>query len=280
MQKNTSSYCNYNDTFTSYDELRQANGLQELLRLFQKAGLPVEKQKVIEGGFGTGAYINHIRHHVQEIHGVEGSDEGYRQALRKMGDAPNVHLQVGNILELDYSDDSFDAYMVNQVLHHLDTEPDFPNLDVFLEESRRVLRPGGVLTINTSSQEQLDPCSGVFWNYKYIKKAAESMRARFISVDELVRRMEGMEYTDIELTIPSGKIFQERYYSDPHFALEPIFQKGDSVYCFLSAEESERANAHISAAIEDMSVYDEMKRAAARAAEIGEIVIISACTPS
>ncbi len=280
MQRNTSSYCNYNDAFTSYDELRQANGLEELLRLFRKARLPVEKQKVIEGGFGTGAYINHIRHHVLEIYGVEGSDEGCRQALRKMVDAPNVHLQVGNILELDYSDDSFDAYMVNQVLHHIDTEPDFHNLDVFLEECRRVLRPGGVLTINTSSQEQLDPFFGVFWSYKYIDKAVEAMRARFIAVDELVRRMEDMDYIDIELTVPSGKMFQERYYSDPHFALEPIFQKGDSVYCFLSAEESEKANARISAAIDDMSVYDEVKRAAARAAEIGEIVIISACTPS
>ena len=279
MQRNTSSYCNYNDAFTSYDTLRQASGLQELLRLFRKAGLSVEKQKVIEGGFGTGAYINHIRHHVMEIHGVEGSDEGCRQALCKMGDAPNVHLQVGNILELDYSNDSFDAYMVNQVLHHLDTKPDFPNINVFLEECSRVLRPGGVLTINTSTQEQLDPYSGVFWNYRYIDKATEAMRARFIAVDELVRRMEGMGYTDFELAIPSGKMFKERYYSHPHFALEPVFQKGDSVYCFLSEEENEKANARISAAIKNMSVYDEMKRAAARGAEIGEIVIISACTP-
>lgn len=280
MRRNTSSYCNYNDAFTSYDELRQASGVEELLRLFQKSGLPAEKQKVIEGGFGTGAYINHIRHHVQEVHGVEGSDEGYRQALRKIGDAPNVHLRVGNILEHDYSDDSFDVYMVNQVLHHLDTEPDFPNLDVFLKECRRVLRSGGVLTINTSTQEQLDPYSGVFWNYKYIDKAAEAMRERFISVDELVQRLEDMDYTAIELTIPSGKLFQERYYSDPHLALESIFQKGDSVYCFLSQEETKKANARISAAIKDMSVYKEMARATARSAKIGEIVIISACTPS
>ena len=280
LKRNVSSYCDYNEAFTMYDQLRRPNGLRELLKIFNRSDVPIEEQKVLEGGFGTGAYIDHVRHFVKEIYGVEGSDEGLQQAVRKMGDAENVHLRIGNILNLAFPDDTFHAYMVNQVLHHLDTEPDYPNLNVFLQESRRVLKPGGVLTINTSSREQLDPHSGVYWNYRYIEEAALAMRERFIPIGELISRMEKFRFTDIRTEVPSGKIFHQRYYDDPSIVLDPDFQKGDSVYCFLSRQEIETANARIFSDILDGAVYDEMERAAERAAEIGEAVIISARNPS
>jgi len=279
IKRNISSYCNYNEAFTIYDQLRQPNGLRELLQIFRQTDIPIEKQKVLDGGFGTGAYIDYIRHYVKEVYGVESSDEGFEQALRKIGNASNVYLQVGDILSLTFSNDSFHVYMVNQVLHHLDTKPGYPNLNVFLRESRRVLKPGGVLTINTSSQEQLNPCSGAYWNYKYIEKSVRAMKACFIPIDELISRIDKLQFTDIKATIPSGRIFHERYYNDPYIVLEPDFQKGDSVYCFSSREEIEAANARICSGLEDGSVYEEMKRAAGRAAEIGEAVIISARKP-
>lgn len=177
-KQNASSYCDYNDSFISYDRNRQPNGLQEILQIFEQTGIPVEEQTILEGGFGTGAYLDHIRHHMKEIHGVEGSEQGYEETKQKIKNAGNVHLQIGNILDLCFSDDFFDGYMVNQVLHHLDTDPSYPNLDLFLKEGRRVLKPGGVLTINTSSREQLDPHTGAYWNYKYIEKAALAMQER------------------------------------------------------------------------------------------------------
>ena len=136
------------------------------------------------------------------------------------------------------------------------------------------------MTINTSSQKQLNPHFGVYWNYKYIEKAVRAMQARFIPIDELISRMEKLQFADIKTTIPSGKIFQEQYYNYPYIALKPNFLKGDSVYCFLSQDEIEEANARIRAGLEDRSIYKEMKRAAERAAEIGEAVIISARKPS
>ena len=105
------------------------------------------------------------------------------------------------------------------------------------------------------------------------------MRARFIPVGELISRMEKLQFTDIKTTIPSGKIFNEQYYNDPNSALEPDFQKGDSVYCFSSREEIEGANARIRLGLEDGSIYEELKRAAECAAEIGEAIIVSARKP-
>ncbi len=279
MKRNSSSYCNYNEAFTRYDQLRQPNGLRELLHIFARTDIPVKHQTVLEGGFGTGAYIAHLRHHVHTIYGVEGSDEGFEQALSKMRHATNVSLQVGNILRLTFAHERFHAYMVNQVLHHLDTEPGYPNLNVFLRESRRVLQPGGVLTMNTCSQAQLNPGCGVYWHHTYVEYAARVMQARYIPLDELISRLEHAQFTEITTTIPSGKIFHERYYTDPSIVLDPDFQQGDSVYCFASQEDRDVANTRIRSGLDDGSVSEEMTRAAECAADIGEAVIISARKP-
>jgi len=283
MQKDTnqnlSSYCDYNESFTVYDQVRQPYGLEDLIQIFKETKTPLKDQKILEGGFGTGAYINHFTDLVSEIYGVEGSKQGLEQALRKMGDKDNVNLQFGNILKLSFPENNFDAYMVNQVLHHLDTEPNFPNLTTFLEEGKRVLKPGGVLTINTSTQKQLHPDTGVYWNYKYIPEAASELRSRYMPIDELCARLKQLQFVNIKLTIPSGKIFNERYYNDPAIALEPVFQNGDSVYSFLTTEEYENGNARIKASIEDGIVLEEMKRAAKCIADIGESVIVSARKP-
>ncbi|MBT7632324.1 MAG: class I SAM-dependent methyltransferase [Desulfobacula sp.] len=276
---NASSYCNYNDTFKIYDQLRQPNGMQEILHIFRQTRIPVEKQTALEGGFGTGVYIDHFRHHVKEIHGVEGSEQGFEKARQKMGNAENVHLQIGNILKLGFSDDFFHAYMVNQVLHHLDTELSYPNLNLFLKESRRVLKPGGVLVINTSSREQLDPHSGIYWSYQYIEKAVHKIQARYIPVHELISRLEELQFTDIKTTTPSGRLFQNEYYRNPGLILDPNFQKGDSVYCFLSENELNEANARVRSDMEDGSVHQQMDQASQRAKKIGESVIISARKP-
>jgi ubiquinone/menaquinone biosynthesis C-methylase UbiE len=278
-KRNASSYCNYNEIFVSYDQNRQPNGLKEILNIFEENRIPVGDQVVLEGGFGTGAYINQIRHHIKEIYGVEGSEQGYEETRQKIGDAENVHLGIGNILGLSFSDDFFDAYMVNQVLHHLDTKPSYPNLTLFLTESIRVLKPGGVLTINTSSQEQLNPNSGVYWNYRYIEKAVVALQARYIPVPELLSRLEKSGFIDIKITIPSGKLFQEQYYRDPRLAMVPDFQKADSVYCLCTREQMNEANSLIRSGIDDGSVYQHMALAAKQAEQIGEAVIVSARKP-
>jgi hypothetical protein len=55
---NKSTYCDYNDAFTVYDQFRRTHGLQSILNMFQQSDVPLEEQIVLEGGFGTGAYLD------------------------------------------------------------------------------------------------------------------------------------------------------------------------------------------------------------------------------
>lgn len=278
-KRNASVFCNYNEKFTQYDQNRQPNGLQELLQIFGQSRIPVGEQTILEGGFGTGSYLNHIRRHAKAVYGVEGSEQGFQETKKKIRDAENVHLQMGNILDLSFADEFFDAFMVNQVLHHLDTENTYPNLTKFLKESRRVLKPGGVLTINTCSQEQLDPHTGAYWNYRYLQNAVRALQKKYISVDALISRLEKLNFTDISTTIPSGRLFQESYYRDPESILVPAFQKADSLYCLLSESEIRETTALIRTAIDDGSAYQHMYNVAGRVDNMGEAIIVSARNP-
>jgi len=275
-QHNQSTYCDYNEAFIGYDQIRQPHGLENILKILRQSKVPIDEQNVLEGGFGTGAYLNNIRRHVRMIDGVEGSDEGYQQTLQKVNNAPNVRLQKGDILQLSFPDNSFHAYMVNQVLHHLDHRNHFQSINVFLSEAGRVLKPGGQLIINTCSQDQLDPDSGSYWHYKYIYPAAYSIQKRYIPIQELEIRLESLGFDEFNCTFSPEKIFDQRYYEDPAIALEPEFSKGDSTYLFLSEDELEKSYRRLRQAIEDESVCEVIKRATARAAEIGEGVIVSA----
>jgi ubiquinone/menaquinone biosynthesis C-methylase UbiE len=275
-QNNKSIYCDYNEAFIGYDEIRQPHGLQCILNIFQQSEVPLEKQIVLEGGFGTGAYLDKIRHHVKKIYGVEGSDEGYQQTKKKVNNAANVNLRIGNILGLPFPGKLFHSYLVNQVLHHLDHSNHFQQLDVFLAESIRVLKPGGNLVINTCSQDQLDPETGSYWHYKYFPAAAEAIRKRYLPIKELEARLASLGFTEIKRTIPTKKIFRKDYYKDPYIALQPEFRLGDSAYSFLSAAELDVSNKGLMEAIDDGSVRREMHLFAERAGQIGETVIISA----
>lgn len=275
-QNNQSTYCDYNEAFIGYDQIRRPHGLRRILNIFQQSEVPLQEQKVLEGGFGTGGYLDKIRHHVKKAYGVEGSDEGYQQTKKKINNAANVNLRIGNILHLPFPEKLFHGYLVNQVLHHLDHRHYFRQIDVFLTESNCVLKSRGHLVINTCSQEQLNPETGSYWHYKYIPSAARALQKHYIPIKELEARLESLGFEEIKRTIPCGKIFQQDYYEDPQIVLQPEFRQGDSAYSFLSEGELDESNDRLTEAIEDGSVHQQMNRVAERVEEIGEAVIISA----
>lgn len=77
----------------------------------------------------------------QEIHGIELNPSAAEKALQK-----NIKVSISDLNQrFPYADDTFDLVHTNQVIEHV------PNVDHFLQEIFRVLRPGGSLVLSTEN---------------------------------------------------------------------------------------------------------------------------------
>src|SRR6266508_2123561 len=157
-----SSYESYSQTAKAYDITRVPVGLTILIERFGASGLALAHQHVLDVGCGTGNYLHALKDTVGSLVGLDGSQEMLLRAAQKCAGCSNIELKHGSILELPFQDQSFDGAMINQALHHLSLSSDLQQYRECLAEVFRVLKSGGVLCINTCSQEQLKP-EGPFW---------------------------------------------------------------------------------------------------------------------
>lgn len=96
----------------------------------------IRGKKVLEIGCSDGEMTEKYARFCKSITGVDLSDSGIRKA--ELRNLPNASFKVCDAHRLPFDDGSFDAVIVNGVLHHLD-------LEIALREIRRVLAQGGVL---------------------------------------------------------------------------------------------------------------------------------------
>ena len=118
-----------------------AHGLEfELKRL--PPGNP-RARRALEIGCGPGRLMRPMSAHFGEIHGVDVSDGMVALAREKLRAVPHAHVHRNDGATLAaFADDSFDFVYSYAVFQHI------PSRDVvfeYLRESRRVLKPGGIL---------------------------------------------------------------------------------------------------------------------------------------
>lgn len=92
-------------------------------------------------GCGTGALLPALSSAVQQVIGVDGSDEMLAAARSTTSHLANVELRRGTLEALPIEDRQLDAAVMVLVLHHL------PSPVAALAEAQRVLKPGGRLLI-------------------------------------------------------------------------------------------------------------------------------------
>ncbi len=98
-------------------------------------------KKVLDYGCGKGDEVFFLAKYSSEIFGIDISEEGIKQALKKLEEEPESIKRKINFLVMDgekmtFKDNSFDIVCGTGILHHL-------NLDSSLKEIRRVLKPTG-----------------------------------------------------------------------------------------------------------------------------------------
>lgn len=114
--------------------------LQQLLRHAPPASHP----RLLEVGCMHGDFVYQARASGYEAHGADLSETAVAEANRRMPGAVSLRT-----LDSSFADGSVDVVAAFNVVEHMDRP------EQFLDEVRRVLRPGGVLIAETPAQESV-----------------------------------------------------------------------------------------------------------------------------
>lgn len=119
-------------------------------------------QRVLEIGCGTGRVVRHYHAQGKNIEGVERSKVAV-EAIAKA--APELKVVQGDVKNLPYKNGSFDAVMAFGVFHNLET-----GLEDALEETSRVLKPGGQFCISMRPLNAEMLLNEAYWKWANRKK--------------------------------------------------------------------------------------------------------------
>jgi SAM-dependent methyltransferase len=125
-------------------ELRSGLGRQrrQLRTMFIGDSAP---GKLLEIGCGSGRFLNRMRRAGWQVQGTDFDPAVAQRVHEKYG----LQIDVGDLAALHYTDDTYDAIAMSQVIEHVH--------DPFglLQECRRLLRPGGRLLVSTPNASGL-----------------------------------------------------------------------------------------------------------------------------
>ena len=142
-------------------------------------------RRALEIGCGPGRLLRPMSRFFGEIHGVDVSDEMVRLAREKLADVPHAHAHHAPNSNLEaFADDSFDFVYSYAVFQHI------PSREVvfgYLEEARRVLKPGGILRCQVNglpkTAKQYDTWSGVRIAAEEVAEFARAQRMRLLALE-------------------------------------------------------------------------------------------------
>ncbi|MDG1897818.1 MAG: methyltransferase domain-containing protein [Fuerstiella sp.] len=279
----TIEYEDYDSTSGSYDNTRVPIGLPIILDYLASTPTALSGQTVLDAGCGTGSCLSELRGRIGMLHGRELNAGMQQVAKKRFTDDPAVQIEQGSITELPFADETFDGILCNQVLHHLDRgqhddadSADFPNVRSFFREASRVLRPHGVLVINTSSHQQH---RDGFWWAALIPAAIDRMLIRFPSIDRLEKIFQQTGFVGFETTVPVDEVLQGENYLDPAGPLSAAWRAGDSSWSLTTDQELAHALDNVSAGLENGKMAAFLEEREQLRAKIGQTTFLVARKP-
>ena len=241
-----SSFERYDETSGQYDLTRRAVGREIILGCLAGHDKPTAQLEALDAGCGTGAYSEAIVAHVAHIEALDLSQGMLAQARNKLAAqeaAGRIRFHEGSITALPFDAASFDAVMINQVVHHLgDAGEDFARLRQVIAEFARVLRPGGLLVFNHCAQEQL---RAAYWYYHLAPRAQARVLRNFAPLERVLEIMRNTGFTHRGSFVPVDAVCQDAAYFDGRGPLDKAWRDGDSFWALVDPEELETALARV-----------------------------------
>ena len=234
-----SSYENYARVSAHYDTTRVPVGVEIILGALAEGRVSLAETHLLDAGCGTGTYAAAVAPRLGRLTLLDASEEMLAVARGTLDRSPasiEVELRPGRLESLPFEDESFDAVMTNQVLHHLGDEAGgaWPAHREVVAEYARVLRPGGVLVINTCSPEQL---RHGYWYYALIPDAVDDVCRRYAPLEAIEQAAEAHGLVPSGRLAPVDATIQGADYFDAEGPLSDTWRLGDSIWSLVGAEE-------------------------------------------
>jgi len=211
-------------------------------KITQKFLTPSHSLKILEGGCGKGQYVYSLDCCGYDAYGIDFAKNTVAKVNQKF---PHLNIKFGDIRQMDFPDNFFDAYWSLGVIEHF-----FEGYLEILEEMNRILKPGGYAFVTFPYMSPLRKLRAKLGRFpKFQKERLDiskffqfALDARCVQKDfskkgfEMVykRSFDGIKGLKDELDdFPfSQKIFKEIYYSNNffikiikyaiHFSLAPV----------------------------------------------------------
>jgi len=262
-----SRYEDYTSVAKSYDETRLPIGIDILRQCLQLADFPLAEMALLDAGCGTGAYTAALLPHVGHIEAVDLSEDMLAVARAKLADEEAI----GRVAFRR----SFDAAIINQVLHHLADEKDasFSAHRAVIREMHRVLRPGGVLVVNTCTIEQL---ANGYWYYDLVPEARDASIRRHIPADRLESMLADAGFEPRAPKVPEDVVMQGGAYFDPTGPLRESWRRGDSFWALATPDQIARAEDRVRKMLDDGTLQRWFQERDARREGVGQFTFFPA----
>jgi len=124
-----------------------AEQLSALYTRYRFAAEHVADRDVLEVACGTGTGLGYLAQTARRVVGGDIESQNLRVARKTYRGTPSIALQQFDAGRLPFADDSFDVVLLFEAIYYL------PDVKRFLQETRRILRPGGKLILSTVQPE-------------------------------------------------------------------------------------------------------------------------------
>jgi len=142
-------------------------------------------EAVLELGCGTGHYSESIAGKASHLTATDRSLEMLELVKRKLGSLKNITIKKENCYHTSFPDGLFDVVFLGNVIHIL-SQP----MNV-LNESRRVLKHGGIILVADSTSYGMTFRSKLAMGIRYLRKFGIPPRKnRIVSPDDVVQLLE------------------------------------------------------------------------------------------
>jgi ubiquinone/menaquinone biosynthesis C-methylase UbiE len=147
---------------------------------------------VLEPGAGNGEFTMRLAKSGASVVGIEIAPKQVAIANEKLSHFPNVKIIEGDVTQLPFEDQSFDAVVGNAVLHHFELNSTLPEL-------YRILKPGGHFFF--TEPNMLNPQIAVEKNIKFIgRKLQNSPDETAFFRWQIARRLKNIGFQYVRVT--------------------------------------------------------------------------------